>query len=203
MTKLLTYAYFVSSIIMVILLIVNLALERWIDYCFWHFGLVYAESWLAYYHFDNEHNFDDVRDDACDDNYRYIVEAYCPHACRNIDNLQDAGEAMLAFGILSLFALVLVIMFHIVLFFKRELEVAKFIYVFDVLPAILWVLGVIIYGSVADFGDYDDTKGGYIGDSPDDLTYRPGFGFAVANCILLPLVVALGTVVSYKTIAAR
>jgi hypothetical protein len=204
-TKLLTLGYFLACIIMSIFVIVNLALKHWVDYCFWYFGLVYGTSWSEIKHFDDEDNIDDVDDDACDDDYKNIVQSFCPHACRNIDNLQTAGQVMLAFGILSLLAHALVIMFHVVLFFKRELKVAKLIYVFDVLPAILWVLGVIIYGSVADFGSYDDTKDlGFSGDyAPDDLEYEAGFGFAVANCIFFPIVAAFGVLVSCKTISAR
>lgn len=203
--KLLNAAYFAAAILMFVFIVINLALQRWIDYCFWYFGLIAVDNWSDYNHFDDEDNIDDAHDDACDSNYKDWSQDVCPHLCRNLRNLEDAGQAMLAFGILSLFALVLVAMFHVVLICKKELKILKLIYLFDVLPAFLFVLGMIIYGSINDFGSYKDTKSKYAFagyDDPDDLTYEAGFGFAVANCIFFPIFSAFGVLVSYKTLSS-
>lgn len=196
--KYLTLAYFSSAFVMSGLLVTNLALNQWVDYCYWHFGLLHGDTWTAYPSLKDESTINEVYDDMCSEQ---SFDYACPELCDSVERLQTAGRVMLAFGILSIVSLVIAAVLHLVFFYKRHVGFFKFIYVFDAVPAFMFGLGFIIYCSVADFSDFKRTYYFNLGKDydPVDLSYGGGFGLAIANLVLITVFTGFSLIVSYKT----
>eukprot|EP00359_Climacostomum_virens_P011330 CAMPEP_0204915806 /NCGR_PEP_ID=MMETSP1397-20131031/13749_1 /ASSEMBLY_ACC=CAM_ASM_000891 /TAXON_ID=49980 /ORGANISM="Climacostomum Climacostomum virens, Strain Stock W-24" /LENGTH=190 /DNA_ID=CAMNT_0052088023 /DNA_START=1 /DNA_END=573 /DNA_ORIENTATION=+ len=184
------------------MILVNLLLHRWFVYCYWHFGLVYAEIREDVALFKDVLSVFDIYEDACrNQKVRYTIDLACPDVCHNIDNLRTADKVMLVFGVLSLLSILCSVTFHTLLILNRRLTINKFIYIFDFLPSFFFVLGFFLFIQIADFQSYEPTVDiSYYGVyEPDDLSYKAGYAFAIANSVIVGAFVGLSCIVSYKT----
>jgi hypothetical protein len=140
--------FIVCSIIQMLSIAISMALHNWFSYCWWDFGLVYANSFTTFTNFNNEQTISDVNSDACQ-SLRILVEQNCPHFCDYLPKIEVGGIFMILFGTLSLIFYLVGILFHVWSFFKVQFKFKK-IWVFLVLPSVMYITGAIIYNCSID-----------------------------------------------------
>ncbi|CAG9310372.1 unnamed protein product [Blepharisma stoltei] len=148
--------YISASAIIFILIIVDLALNRWFSYCWWDFGLIYAGTFTDFENLQNENSISDVKSDACG-SLKGLIEGSCPDFCDYIDDFQSAGAVMVFSGIATLISIAACIFFHF-LAFNRSAFRFRVMWVFLIMPTFWYSLGYVIYLGVGKFGDIKSTS---------------------------------------------
>jgi len=138
---------------LIILTIVDLALKTWFRYCWWSFGLVFAESFTSFKILNNENSISDVKSDACG-SLKELVEDNCPNFCNYIDGFESAGAVMIFFGVLYLIIQSCCLFFHVLVYFKSGFKF-KIIWVFLILPTLTYLLGFLVYIGIAELTSLD------------------------------------------------
>lgn len=177
--------YFLLQFITLILIIVDLALNRWFQYCYWHFGLVYATSFTEYTELDNESAISDVRDDVCDDDkVQQEVENSCSNFCEFVDQFRAAGVVMIVFAVGSIMILIVNIVLHV---WKINAEHKKLP---DILVVIcffaqpgMFAIGLLLYATISGVNDLEEVDNPASGGNeyPRDFKTESGLklGYAV------------------------
>jgi len=168
--------YVVLALILLILTIVNLALNDWYEYCFWKFGLVSAEPIDSDLGASKKDTIGAVKDAICgsdEDGY----DSFCPGVCGNLKGFRDGGAVMIFFSVLALITTLGSGALHVLAIIGRSWK-SKLYWVWINLPLGVWLLGTIIYGIVANIGSIDKTKG-----IANDVKVEGGVGL----CIFLVL----------------
>ncbi|OMJ67704.1 hypothetical protein SteCoe_35068 [Stentor coeruleus] len=184
--KLHIYIYLASALILAAFCVIDLALHEWFEYCYWHIGLVYAESSTDNYLFSGESSISHVYYDACDksDTLKNAMQTFCPDLCDNLTNFRIAGGLMITFSILTLLSFIVVIGMHCMLLFKKQPNF-KFAWMLMILPLMTYMLGFIIYRSITDTGVIKVTKNLSGFTDPKDFEWKGGMIFAVIIIIFM------------------
>lgn len=184
--------YIVGAVILLVLSTVALALNDWVTYCFYQFGL--TKVWLK--------NGDDIsgdtstigdlRDLLCTGELESVVDGFCPDFCSNILHMKHAGGAMLGLGIASILLLAGSGVIFALGFFGKHVN-SLLATIVAMLPAVFWIAGLAVYIGISDFPAFDSTSNG-----ATDLGFDGGFGLACAVAGLLIVLALLGMVFSRK-----
>ena len=168
----------------VIMMIVDLALNKWFHYCYWDFGLEHVEPIHAGAGYLDDDTIAELINDICDNSDS--LYAWCPEFCSNADNFEGAGGAMIFFGVITLIAALAAIICHALALREKQFR-HWIVWVWLSLPACFWLLGTIIYGSVTNLAGIDDVNKSH-GDR-DDHQYEPKNADPEAGLILCAFIV--------------
>jgi hypothetical protein len=177
--------YIILQFITLTLAIVDLALNRWFQYCYWHFGLVYAESFTEYSELDNEETISDVKDDVCDDSYlQEEVERSCSNFCDYIDKFRQAGVVMIVFGLGSLVLLVINVLMHLLKLHTQRKRLPEALVVVCCFgqPA-LYAVGLLLYSTIGELNDLEDAEGPSTGANEYPRDYKAESGIKLAYAV--------------------
>mmetsp|Transcript_7337 Transcript_7337/g.13590 ORF Transcript_7337/g.13590 Transcript_7337/m.13590 type:complete len:214 (+) Transcript_7337:673-1314(+) len=187
-------AYIALQVLVGALIIASCAVERWYKYCWWYFGLVYAENTDDYEdRFDDEDNIDDVDNDACN-KYQHMVENSCDDFCGSVKKFQAGGILMILFSSLTLLNIGVLIIIHSIYLCRPSFRFKHVIWV-SVLQPILYFGGffsLLFYGQLYDLGTTHNRDG-----FPEPSDFKIELGLVLAcvaaglNC--LPMIYSLLT----------
>jgi hypothetical protein len=194
--KLHIFIYLASAIILAVFCVIDLALHEWFEYCYWHIGLVYADSNNDLSTYSGENSISNAHDDACDGKTnKSSMQTICPDLCDNLKKFETAGGLMIAFSVLTFISLIVVIGMHLVLLFKKQLRF-KFAWLFMILPLLTYMLGFIIFCATADVSGIRGTKSH--SPSPRDFEWKGGMIFAVIIIIFMGFNLVHGMIFTRK-----
>ena len=144
--------FFISSVVCLLLGIIDLCLPTWFSYCWWDFGLIAAANTSIIKEFSGENTIADVQNDICGD-LESLVERSCSSACSNVKNIRSAGLVMLVFGSISLFFMFCSAGIALIRLCKGRV---KRMYIgVTIAPFVIWLLGFSSYAGVAGLGIFD------------------------------------------------
>ena len=130
----------------------------WFRYCWFQFGVQSADN-IAVVESTFKQNIDYLRYLICDQGpeFRSTANLYCPEFCDNLENLVHAGGVMLFFMLYSVMLGTIATVLHFVKLFNRAYH-ADLMKALVLSPALSFLLGAIIYLSVANFAAYKSTN---------------------------------------------
>ncbi|CAG9322399.1 unnamed protein product [Blepharisma stoltei] len=175
--------YSVFSFISIVATLVDLALSEWYQYCWWTFGLVFAEPNTRFDSFENEGSIGDVKSDSCG-SLKHLVNTNCPGFCSHIDGFDNGGAVMILFGTLAMLFNAICIFFHILKLYRSNFKL-KIISPLSFLPSFLYILGFSIYFGVAKFSDLEETNGKRFGTKDFEMKGGLLLGFTIIGLNLL------------------
>ena len=187
------FLYVISSFAIIILKIVDLALHNWFTYCWWDFGLIYGGTFTSFKNFQNENSINDVQNDACE-SIRALVSKYCPSFCEYISNFEEAGLAMMFFGVISIVAEVICLAFHLWNFFYHSFRFKK-IWAIMALPKFLYILGFLIWFGVSKPHSINSV---HSGPRIEGFKFKEGFYLAIIILVLDMLLMLYGLLKTRK-----
>ena len=176
-------AFIIFSILIILATAVDLALHPWFRYCWWDFGLVYANSFTTYTILNNESTISDVNSDICE-SLKEFIDDICPEFCSYINSFQISGAFMIIFGTLSLIFNFVAILFHLWSFFKVQFKFQK-ISVFLVLPSCFYICGLIIFNCVLNFLNIKQPKTNNYQTSSKEMKFGYTLSFIIAPFTVL------------------
>lgn len=175
--------YSLSLIVIIILKLIALSLRKWVEYCWWEFGLITAQTFKHFSAFDNENYVIDVQNDACK-SLRPLTNHYCSGFCSHIEDIEVAGIAMLIMGHFSVVMQGLCLGFHIWNYIFPNFKFRR-IWVWIIFPFIVYFSGFLTWYLVIkpnDIDDFDsiDSKGF----GRQDFKFKEAFYLAIATIVL-------------------
>lgn len=184
--------YIAGVVVLLILSVVALALNDWVTYCFYQFGL--TKVWLK--NGDDlsgdTSTIGDLRDVLCINELESNIDHFCSGFCSNTLHMKHGGGAMLGLGIASILLLAGSGAVFVLGSFGKHIN-AQVVSIAVVLPALLWVAGLAVYIGVSDFPAFDDASNG-----ATNVEFDGGFALACAVAGLLIALALLGVVLSRK-----
>lgn len=193
--------YITINVIICILTILNLSLQHWFEYCWWHFGLVNVDSTSEYDQLEDWNTLAELRDEVCGSK-QSDFEKYCPNICDNVYNITYAGGFMIFTGILVLLSSSWTIFLHVKLYQKPHFRVT-FVGKYIMLPFIFYFLGILCYIGIINLPDLEKVHQYDLEseDAPSDLEYNLGLGLGICNVAITGFVMLYGICVTWKTFA--
>jgi len=167
-----------------ILIIVSLSVT-WFNYCLWEFGVVDVEfidgDQKGFYSPDT---IDEMQDDTCDDdNIKNYLDAMCDEFCDNVDQIRSASDAMITFATFTLVVMLATIVVYGLRIFTERVKF-KFVPFISVIQCPIYLFGMILYGGIGKFTNFDD-EDCYSNYDCDDYTVKAGLGLAIFIVIAL------------------
>ena len=189
------------NIIVCILTIVNLSLQEWFDYCWWHIGLVNVDPTGDFYGLEEWDTLSELRDKICGDRQDEF-EKYCPNICDNIYNFSYAGGLMILTGVLVLLSSLLTIFLHVQLYRKPHIRVT-FVGKYIMLPFIFYFLGILCYVGIINLPNLEKVHQHDLSseDAPSDPEYNLGLILAIFNTGMTGCIMMYGICVTWRTFA--
>ena len=185
-TKLHIVIYLLLELIFSVLIIVSLSIT-WFNYCLWEFEVVDVEFIDDDFRgFDNPDNISDILDDSCDDSEDYL-DLLCPDFCDNADQIKSANDAIIVLSTFSLIIMVVTILLYAVRLCTEKLKF-KIVPFIALLQAPVYLFGMILYGAIGKFTEFDDNNCGDVSGSYDCDDYEVKGGLGLAIFIVIALV---------------
>lgn len=194
--KLHVFINIVSTIVLSVFCVVDMALENWFEYCYWNIGLIKADPFGDY--FSGESTISDAHDDACDSHdIKTVIQDICPDLCDNLDNAKLSGGFLIAFGVLTILSFIFVFLIHVLLLCKKKVNM-RFSWTILFTPLLFWLGGFVLFCSIIDTSGIRSTKDiddqpnkkslEYLfGRSPSDFEMQGGMIFAIIIIIFMAI----------------
>ena len=148
--------YSAVSTVYIVSVLINFAVRKWVSYCYWNFGLIYAETFTNINDFSGEDSIVDVIGDACG-SLQTLIENTCPKACGYVENFNLAGTLMLCLSTLSILATTICIFFHLRVLSDSKIRL-KTILLFMILPLVLYSVALLVYIGLGSFSSIKNDK---------------------------------------------
>lgn len=179
--------FIVLELIFGILIIVSLSVT-WFNYCLWEFGVVNVEFLDDDYSgLHNPDTIEEIQDDTCDDDYdESALDSICEDFCDNVDQIKSASDAMITLATFTLVVIAATILVYGVRLFTERVKF-KFVPFISISQFFFYLLGMILYGAIGKFTEFEDEDCPSYYDC-DDYEVKAGLGLAIFIVIaLLPI----------------
>lgn len=193
------YVFSAYGVFCALLILVDLALSGWYEYCFWEFGLVHSSLLTYISNLNNEGTISEAKTDACGAQ-KGAVESYCPGVCSALGEFDSAGIVMLFFGIITLIFQVTVIYFHLHKLKKPWFKMS-YTWFLMISPFAMYLIGFITFLITMDPTGLSTPSNPHIyatDHSPKDFAVKPGISLCIAVIAFLAIQAVYGLLVTRK-----